>query len=106
MTLKVSDFGLSSDIKNKDYYKTDDTSAELPVRWMSPESQMEWIFTTKSDVVCSQSSSVLVKSTIVWIRCHQKIILFSHLEHKRSSFCSGHLVFCCGRFIPLLIFLT
>ncbi len=49
--LKISDFGLSRDVQDKDYYKTKDTSIELPVRWMSPESLTKSIFTTRSDVV-------------------------------------------------------
>ncbi len=51
LNLKVSDFGLSRDIQTKEYYKVEDTSVELPVRWMSPESLTNWTFTTKSDVV-------------------------------------------------------
>ncbi len=51
LILKISDFGLSRDIQDKEYYKIQDTSAELPVRWMSPESLKEFIFTTKGDVV-------------------------------------------------------
>ncbi len=49
--LKVSDFGLSRDVEDKEYYKVENTSVELPVRWMSPESLTNWLFTTKSDVV-------------------------------------------------------
>ncbi len=51
MILKIADFGLSRDVQNKEYYKVDNTAVELPVRWMSPESLTDWIFTTKSDVV-------------------------------------------------------
>ncbi len=49
--LKISDFGLSRDVQDKEYYKAENTSVELPVRWMSPESLTDWNFTTKSDVV-------------------------------------------------------
>ncbi len=51
LILKISDFGLSRDIQHKEYYKVENTSVELPVRWMSPESLTDWIFTSKSDVV-------------------------------------------------------
>ncbi len=55
MILKLSDFGLSRNIVDKEYYRTEDTTLEMPVRWMSPESLTHWIFTTKSDVVFSHS---------------------------------------------------
>lgn len=58
MTLKISDFGLSKVLENSEYYKTEDSSTDLPVRWMSPESMKEWIFTTKSDVVRFLSTPV------------------------------------------------
>ncbi len=51
MILKLSDFGLSRNIVDKEYYRTEDTTLEMPVRWMSPESLTHWTFTTKSDVV-------------------------------------------------------
>ncbi len=51
LVLKISDFGLSRDMQTKEYYKVENTSVELPVRWMSPESLTNWTFTTKSDVV-------------------------------------------------------
>ncbi len=51
LVLKISDFGLSRDLQDKEYYKVENTAVELPVRWMSPESLTNWIFTTKSDVV-------------------------------------------------------
>ncbi len=51
MIPKVSDLGISRDVHENEYYKIQDTSLELPVRWMSPESLTDFIFTTKSDVV-------------------------------------------------------
>ncbi len=51
MFLKVSDFGLSRDVQTKECYKVENTSVELPVRWMSPESLSKWTFTRKTDVV-------------------------------------------------------
>ena len=51
LVLKVSDFGLTRDIYDKDYYRIQDRSRGLPIRWMSIESIKESIFTTSSDVV-------------------------------------------------------
>ena len=49
--LKVSDFGLTRDIYDKDYYRIHDRSRGLPIRWMSIESIKESVFDTQSDVV-------------------------------------------------------
>ena len=51
LALKVSDFGLTRDVYVKDYYRIEDKSRGLPIRWMSIESIKESIFTTHSDVV-------------------------------------------------------
>ena len=51
LVLKVSDFGLTRDVYDKDYYRIEDKSRGLPIRWMSIESIKESIFTTHSDVV-------------------------------------------------------
>ncbi len=101
MVLKVSDFGLSRNVVDKEYYKTEDRTLEMPVRWMSPESLTNWTFTTKSDVVrrilllllngTVHSNHLLWGLTLPWI---WPFLLF----------CSGHLVFCSGKFILLGIF--
>ncbi|XP_065910255.1 uncharacterized protein [Dysidea avara] len=50
LTVKVSDFGLSRDIYENDYYLlTHD--AKVPVKWMAPESIYDKIYTHQSDVV-------------------------------------------------------
>ena len=51
--IKVADFGLAEDIYTANYYrwKKGDTNMKFPVRWMSPESTQDGIFTEKSDVV-------------------------------------------------------
>ncbi|OAF66478.1 hypothetical protein A3Q56_05795 [Intoshia linei] len=46
---KIGDFGLTRDIYESDYYRKDGKSI-LPVRWMSPESLRDGIFTCSSDV--------------------------------------------------------
>ncbi|XP_038149758.1 vascular endothelial growth factor receptor 1 isoform X1 [Cyprinodon tularosa] len=47
--VKICDFGLARDIyKNPDYVRKGDT--RLPLKWMSPESIFDKVFTTQSDV--------------------------------------------------------
>lgn len=50
-SVKVGDFGLARDIYVDDYYKTEDRSRPLPVRWMAIESIQGGKFSTKTDVV-------------------------------------------------------
>ena len=45
----LTDFGMARDIYDTDYYRKD-TRGLLPVRWMSPESLKDGIFTSASDV--------------------------------------------------------
>ena len=49
--VKISDFGLTRDTQNSEYYRVLDKTKEMPVRWMSLESLQDGIFTTQSDVV-------------------------------------------------------
>eukprot|EP00118_Oscarella_pearsei_P023520 m.282502 g.282502 ORF g.282502 m.282502 type:complete len:1292 (+) comp40657_c0_seq3:71-3946(+) len=50
LEIKVADFGLSRAMKEgKDYYRMGQ-GGQLPVRWMSPEGLLDFIFTSKSDV--------------------------------------------------------
>ena len=51
LVVKVSDFGLTRDVYNQDYYRIEDKSRGLPIRWMSIESIIESIFTIQTDVV-------------------------------------------------------
>ncbi|XP_020282879.1 ALK tyrosine kinase receptor isoform X2 [Pseudomyrmex gracilis] len=48
-TVKIADFGMARDIYRSDYYKKGG-KAMLPVKWMPPESFLDGIFTTKTDV--------------------------------------------------------
>ena len=48
-TVKIGDFGLARDVYKNDYYRKEGESL-LPVRWMSPESLIDGVFTTQSDV--------------------------------------------------------
>lgn len=49
MLVKIGDFGLARELYSRNYYKNDGDKP-LPVRWMSPESLVDSIWTTKSDV--------------------------------------------------------
>lgn len=46
--VKIGDFGLARDIYKNDYYRKE--GGLLPVRWMSPESLVDGVFTSQSDV--------------------------------------------------------
>lgn len=47
--LSRADFGMTRDIYETDYYRKGGKGL-LPVRWMSPESLKDGVFTTNSDV--------------------------------------------------------
>lgn len=47
--VKIGDFGLARDIYKNDYYRTNGKRA-LPVRWMAPESLVDNVFTSQSDI--------------------------------------------------------
>lgn len=47
--VKIGDFGLARDIYKNDYYRKEGEGL-LPVRWLSPESLMDGVFTTQSDI--------------------------------------------------------
>ncbi|XP_022668965.1 insulin-like growth factor 1 receptor isoform X4 [Varroa destructor] len=49
LTVKIGDFGMTRDIYETDYYRKGGKGL-LPVRWMSPESLKDGIFTTQGDV--------------------------------------------------------
>ncbi|XP_033150161.1 protein sevenless isoform X2 [Drosophila busckii] len=48
-TVKIGDFGLARDIYKSDYYRKEGEGL-LPVRWMAPESLVDGLFSTQSDV--------------------------------------------------------
>lgn len=49
LTVKIGDFGMTRDVYETDYYRKGGKGL-LPVRWMSPESLKDGLFTTYSDV--------------------------------------------------------
>ena len=51
LVVKVADFGLTKDVYETDYYRLEDKSKALPIRWMSIEAIQFSVFTTRSDVV-------------------------------------------------------
>jgi len=44
-----ADFGMTRDIYTTDYYRLNSRGL-MPIRWMAPESIVDLIFTTQSDV--------------------------------------------------------
>ncbi|KAB0790030.1 hypothetical protein PPYR_15663 [Photinus pyralis] len=48
-TVKIGDFGMARDVYYTDYYKKH-TGGLMPIRWMSPESLADGVFTSESDV--------------------------------------------------------
>lgn len=47
--VKIGDFGLARMLSQQDYYRKTG-EALLPVRWMAPESLLDAIFTSQSDI--------------------------------------------------------
>ena len=59
-TVKVADFGMARDVFDKEYYSVQDhRKAKLPVKWMAIESLQTQKFTSKSDVVSRQKSTII-----------------------------------------------
>ena len=52
LVVKISDFGLSKDINEKEYYRAEDKTIPPPVRWLSIEAIKNNVFKTHGDVVC------------------------------------------------------
>ncbi|OQV12941.1 Proto-oncogene tyrosine-protein kinase ROS [Hypsibius exemplaris] len=50
LVVKIGDFGLAREVLRKKYYRRVNRKALLPVRWMAPESLLDDIHTSESDV--------------------------------------------------------
>ena len=53
--IKITDFGLSEDVYERNYFRQNSRGVEalkLPIKWMAPESLNDGHFSEKSDVVC------------------------------------------------------
>lgn len=59
--VKVADFGLARDMYEKDYYRPEDLARPLPVKWTAIECLDGAEFTTKSDVVGTNSVPFMVR---------------------------------------------
>lgn len=80
MVVKIGDFGLARDIYKNDYYRKEGEGL-LPVRWMSPESLVDGVFTTQSDIWW-------VSSYISFIGCNNVALsqlFFFFLENSHSA---------------------
>ncbi|KRX23543.1 Protein roller-3 [Trichinella nelsoni] len=62
--VKIGDFGMTRDVYEEDYYRVEGHGL-LPVRWMAPESMIDGVFTTKTDVWSSNSKTMLFRSFAV-----------------------------------------
>jgi hypothetical protein len=49
--IQISDFGLAHDVFDDEYYRLDEHSRPLPVRWMAIECITQLVYTKESDVV-------------------------------------------------------
>ncbi len=50
ISVKVGDFGLARDMYSVHYYKQASSNKLLPIRWMAPESIVDGVYTSQSDV--------------------------------------------------------
>ena len=51
MLIKISDFGMTIDIHERDFYRVEHQSKPAPVRWMSLEAIQYSVLSTKNDIV-------------------------------------------------------
>lgn len=73
------DFGLARDIYKNDYYRKEGEGL-LPVRWMSPESLIDGVFTSQSDIWAFGLVLCLRLEAFCVFICFLAIILFNRFE--------------------------
>ena len=59
--VKIADFGLSRGLYKQNYYRKE--GGLMPVRWMAPESLVDGVFTTQSDVSARMGISLTLALT-------------------------------------------
>lgn len=72
--IKVSDFGLTEDIYTQNYYRQEEKSSiKLPLKWMALESIQRGIFSEKTDVVSTSSTTcsnvhnyIIILLVVIW----------------------------------------
>jgi len=77
--VKVADFGLSHQLFEREYYSSKDHKAKLPIKWMALESLEDFVFTAKSDVVCSQIICTCISPN------EMSVMLYGHLRLNQVS---------------------
>jgi len=79
--LVSADFGMTRDIYMRDYYRLNSHTL-MPIRWMAPESIVDLIFTTQSDVwYFHLSLSLQTYNEIIEIRNE-------HFEYEDREWCA------------------
>ena len=81
LTVKVSDFGLTRQVLDKTYYRSQ-SDTHLPIRWMAIESIEHNLFSIKSDV---WSFGVLVWEMMTRGRTPYESIRHFHIVHYLKS---------------------
>jgi len=91
---KVSDFGLSHGIHEKNYYRAKTAMRPLPVKWMSTESLETGVFTTMSDVV--SYNLYLIICRMIHSKLHGTSTLQIVIDREYHSWYSSELMDCLG----------
>ena len=88
--MKIGDFGLARDIYKNDYYRKEGEGL-LPVRWMSPESLIDGVFTIQSDVWYKVLPSLVIEY-ILYTMMHSFWTLPGVVasEVQKGHFCFRH----------------
>ena len=88
--VKISDFGLTKNLHEIDYYKIKDDQKALPIRWMSLEALQQNVYSIQSDVV-SKLTNYLKKKVISLVSLF--VIFEIHFSGLFEFFCGKFLAF-------------